>query len=265
MRIRYIMSLLLAIGLTGATAVLVFATGPVPLQLHQEMTAVLPSVFQQRWRSLVALLLAGIGLLYNRIQILPDNDTDATDSSETVAPEDPQTPPRVVGEQFETTVSETLRDLGKEPGQPEGDTNPQQALRDRLTTAVQLRDGCSQRAARNTIQAGSWTDDRLAQAFLSDEIAYPPRHQLLEWGRTDLAYERALEHTIQVVERVIAAELPGYQGGMERYSGGTTAHPTPPGRHQTESTANQAGSGETTAAGGGATSKQKQQSEAETR
>jgi|APHM01.1.fsa_nt_gi hypothetical protein len=265
MRIRYVVSLSLAIGLTGATAVLVFATGPVPLQLHQEMTAVLPGVFQQRWQLLLALLLAGVGVLYSRTQTLPNNDTDTTDSPDTVAPEDPQTPPQVVGEQFETTVSETLQDLRQGTAQPEDDTDPQQVLRDNLTTAVQLRDGCSQRAARSTIQAGSWTDDRLAQAFLSDEIAYPPRHQLLEWGRTDLAYERALEHTVQVVERMIAAELPGYQDGMEGRSGGTIAHPTPPGPHQAESTTNQAGSSETTAAGGGATPKQKQQSEAETR
>ena len=211
MRVRYLVALSLAFGLSGITAVLVFTAGPVPLQVHDQVASVLPGVFRQRWQQLLALILLAIGTAYLRTHVVSDGDTDPGRSSDSSPPEEPQTPPRIVGEELATTVTETRRKLRQGVIQPSADTEPQQTLQNIVVTAVRLRDGCSRATAAETVETGAWTDDRLAQAFLSDEISYPARHQLLQWGRTDLAYERALEHTIQIVEQTLVRDLPGHR------------------------------------------------------
>lgn len=77
------------------------------------------------------------------------------------------------------------------------------AVRDDLreTTAAVLayedRDG-----AADAVASGSWTDDRVAAAFLADADgpSYPLLERLREWVDADAARERRVERTVDAIE-----------------------------------------------------------------
>jgi hypothetical protein len=102
-------------------------------------------------------------------------------------------------------------------------------LRDRLAEvaarALMDEQGCSYDDAVRQIRQGTWTDDRVAAAFLSPEMTLSTgeRARLLVRARSPLAqYRRALARTIVVIERL---SLPDY--GAADGSGSAGAAGTP--------------------------------------
>lgn len=64
-------------------------------------------------------------------------------------------------------------------------------------------EGCSEAAARSRIERGTWTDDRVAAAFLADEgaVVLPLRTRLDEWLRGDRFARHARAVVTELAER----------------------------------------------------------------
>lgn len=63
------------------------------------------------------------------------------------------------------------------------------------------------------VDAGEWTDDRYAAAFLttSPAVDYPWYHRLYAWLYPGRAYERRVERTLAAVESACEERLSGYE------------------------------------------------------
>ncbi len=77
---------------------------------------------------------------------------------------------------------------------------------DRLTEAATERiatvDGIDRDRARDRIDGGEWTDDRVVTSFLGDETApdAPLLWRLYEWLYEDRAYRRSVDRTIEEID-----------------------------------------------------------------
>lgn len=80
-----------------------------------------------------------------------------------------------------------------------------QELRSRLREAavrtVHRSGTATAEEAERAVERGTWTDDRVAAAFLGGEDApgYPLRHRIRGWLRPDLAFETRFERTVDAV------------------------------------------------------------------
>jgi hypothetical protein len=86
-------------------------------------------------------------------------------------------------------------------------------LRDRLRAAVvtAYRDG-QNGDGTTVVDAGTWTDDRYAAAFLTttDAVDYPWYHRLYAWLYPERAYDRRVGRTLGAVERLCDERVAGY-------------------------------------------------------
>lgn len=90
-----------------------------------------------------------------------------------------------------------------------------QKLRERLTNAavraVMDESGCTATEARQRIQRGTWTDDRVAAAFLSPDVTLPTRSRarLLVRSRSPFSqYGHSFARTVAVVEGLTDVSSP---------------------------------------------------------
>lgn len=218
MRYRYLIGLAFAVGLTAVAAVLTFAVGPAPAEFHERFVDLLPGPIRARARLVFTAALATVGIVYladrlNMTALAPVTQTDQP-------PEEPRTPPRVIGEQFAATIDEAVTTISRGAEQDSAQTDPQQRLRELVIATTRLREGCQRSTARDRVESGKWTDDRVAQAFLSDKIEPPPRQQLIRWGRADVAYERAVERTVNAVDQFVTGTDQPAQAQTEALRGG---------------------------------------------
>lgn len=217
---RLVRNLIVPVGMVGAILVLLagglVAAGLAPIELVARAAATLGSAIE-----LVHLLLvitfAGAGLLVLRETAEPHKRFGGLVST-APPPETPRNAPQLVGEEFDATVKEALRSV-RLKDTAYSDTLPQQQLYATAHAGVKLAEGCDDEIATQILTAGEWTSDPLAEAFLSDTVAYPVRFQLLRWASPGEAYLQAIERTGSAVNRVLHEEAPTVSGAMESTAG----------------------------------------------
>lgn len=218
MRRRSWLPLLVAGAILVVAIVMTLFNGPLPSWLHQRFTAALPGTLRGLLELAVVLILFVIGAVFLR-----EGNTE-TDQLEPLVtdqpPEEAQNAPRVIGDQFDTARQEAVRSIRQ--GNPADEMEPEQTLRDVVQRGIRLRQQCTEDQAREHVEEGAWTDDPVAQAFLSEQCEYPPTHQLLRWAQTDAAYERAVNRTANAVDQFIQTAF-GTGMGQSEESSETTA------------------------------------------
>lgn len=112
-------------------------------------------------------------------------------------PEEPQRSDPTAEEEFETELRRVTYwiDDPRRGGEE---------IRDRLracAVGVVERTARSHEDADRAVAEGSWTDDRIAAAFLGDDPApgYPLRARIRGWLRPDLAFEHRVERTVDAI------------------------------------------------------------------
>lgn len=76
--------------------------------------------------------------------------------------------------------------------------------RETLLLALRRQMGSGQDVSpEKIIEAGSWTDDQLAVATLSDQYPYPLSHQVLRWVDQEWARDRALNRTATEIAKQV--------------------------------------------------------------
>lgn len=75
-------------------------------------------------------------------------------------------------------------------------------LRHAAADRIAATDGVDEATARERVDAGHWTEDRLVAGFLGDERAPDPplRWRLYAWLYADRAVERAVDRTIAAID-----------------------------------------------------------------
>ncbi len=151
-------------------------------------------------RLMVALLMVGAGLII--LRQTSQTETDPTRLVTTATPpEDPQKPPRLVGEQFIQAVADALRDV-RLKDVPYSQTDPQQTLYEAVHSAVELTTH-SDTSATEALEEGTWTADPVAAAFLSETIEYPVGFSLLRWAKPGYSYQTAIGRTCKALDAVL--------------------------------------------------------------
>jgi uncharacterized repeat protein (TIGR01451 family) len=73
-----------------------------------------------------------------------------------------------------------------------------------VTRTVRTRDGLDRTSARGVVTEGSWTDDRVAAAFLSRERRLPLLERLRGFVDPGRAYRRRVDRTLDAIDRLEA-------------------------------------------------------------
>jgi len=111
-------------------------------------------------------------------------------------------PPEFVHGDDRTPVASGLDDTVSEGVGGSGDAlkTVQSDLRETATAVLTYEDYPEDAAA--AVASGSWTDDRVARAFLADEDGpdYPLFERLREWVDADAARERRISRTVDAIE-----------------------------------------------------------------
>jgi hypothetical protein len=213
--------LLLAFGtVAGAFAlVLVVAPGLVPGPLR----AIQPSVEADGVFS-VAVLLAVVLLLVAVFRVLSDSSTPLDRSP--IREDSPERPTSTdspsVGERAETAYDQLLQGFsvadrrrryvamyGRRARHVEHPPSGVQSLLDELAaTAADVHATAARReegAAHEAVDEGSWTDDRIAAAFLADDPdavpSFTTRERLLGWIAPRHTFEARLDQVLDEIER----------------------------------------------------------------
>ena len=103
----------------------------------------------------------------------------------------------VVGDEFDETVAEAIAgadDAGSDTARSE--------IRSLAITVVAHTDDCSASDAANRVDAGEWTDDTVAAAYVGDrEAALPLRRRALAWLRPMRTERRRIDRSLRALER----------------------------------------------------------------
>ena len=182
---------------------------------------------------LVGAVLVGVGIVYLR-----QPNTDATSPTGTTSrlvqtempPERPQRPPRLVGQQFDTTVDDALRDV-RLKDVAYSTTEPHQILSETAQHILSAR-GYDSATIDQQLTTGEWTADPVAKGFLSDSVEYPVWFNLLRWAKPGVAYQQAIDRTTLAVQSLLdghVGEPPSttgwfseFRADVERYLNGTS-------------------------------------------
>ena len=174
-------------------------SGPIPGAISSPIVAILSLLPGSILQLLVPGGVVVLGLYYLRSH--PDQADRLIISG--TDPEQPRNAPRIAGSEFEAAMTTAVRQI-RLKGTAYEETNPYQTLRSLTERAVTLEHGCSQERAAVLVDAGEWTDDPIAAAFLGEEIDYPVRFHMLQWAQPATAYERAVERSVTAAQQVTA-------------------------------------------------------------
>jgi hypothetical protein len=181
---------------------LLFLSGPLPAGVRSGIRGILPAS-PDTVRQIVAIVLAvgGIAFLLLSSQTAEDEfaPTDPT-------PEASQRPPAIAGDEFEASVEQALDEIRLQ-GIAYAETEPHSVLRQVSEETIRSAQHCSPQEANNVIARGSWTDDAVAQAFLSESITPPVTFRLLRWVSPVEAYRYGLSRTVRAVTQLINADV----------------------------------------------------------
>ncbi|GAA0659280.1 DUF7269 family protein [Salarchaeum japonicum] len=83
-------------------------------------------------------------------------------------------------------------------GSPDALTTTRAAFRSTAVAVLELDDGVDDADA--AVAQGSWTDDRVAAAFLADDASYPLLSRLRSWVDPAAARERRVERALAAIE-----------------------------------------------------------------
>jgi len=156
---------------------------------------------------LVGAVLVGLGLVYLRTPPSHSNEPADTTSSlvqTPMPPEQPKQPPRIVGQQFDATVDEALRDVRLKDVSYHT-TEPHQILAETVHHILSVR-GYDSAQIEHQLTTGEWTTDPVAKGFLSDSAGYPVWFNLLRWAKPGVAYLRAIDRTTLAVHSLLDGE-----------------------------------------------------------
>lgn len=217
---------LLGVILLAGGLVVTFAPGVLPVGVREFAESVESSV--EPWvgvlvLSVVVFLYAVarfIGSRPDAVERLVDDD-DASASVpdfEDAVSFDPERP----GREFDYEIARTVRLLDRDPN---ADAWRASGIREDLRSAVVAVHGDRERAAvEAAIEDGSWTDDRVAAAFLGGERAPDVAiwRRLYAWFYPARAFENRVEHVVDAIER--AADDEGLVGGLSVDADNATGH-----------------------------------------
>ncbi len=194
-RVGYGVAVGLGVGLSVLALIAVFFEQVLPAALISSIPESAELI-----RLVVALLMVGAGLIILRQTSQTETDPTRLVTTAT-APEDPQKPPRLVGEQFTQAVSDALRDV-RLKDVPYSQTAPHQTLYDTVHSAVELTTD-SDTSATDVLEEGTWTADPVAAAFLSETVEYPVGFSLLRWAKPGYSYQTAIDRTCKALDSVL--------------------------------------------------------------
>jgi len=177
---------------------------------------------------LVGAVLVGLGVVYLRTPATQSTESTNTTSSlvqTAMPPERPKRPPRIVGQQFDATVDEALRDVRLKDVSYKT-TEPHQILSETANHILSVR-GYDSAQIEQQLTTGEWTTDPVAKGFLSDSVGYPVWFNLLRWAKPGVAYLRAIDRTTRAVHSLMDGESAAptsttgwfseFRAGVERY------------------------------------------------
>lgn len=186
--------------LLGLGAILAGFAGPLPEGLA---TAIGPPLTGTALQALIVLTLVAVGAV---LAWEARHTTTSTLLGDRHPPEAPRNAPKLVGEDFGEERSAAIADI-RLAERAYDETTPYEKLRDVIHRTYRFNRDCAPAEADGFIDAGIWTRDPVATAFLSDDIEYPTRFQLFVWARPADAYDVAVERTSAAVERFVTDEL----------------------------------------------------------
>jgi hypothetical protein len=113
-------------------------------------------------------------------------------------PETPGYAPRLTGAEFDSVVTDALREIQLKNTSYE-ETTPRQNLRETAQMAITVAFSCNKAKAEQMLNEGTWTDDSIAKGFLESDISYPVGFRFFRWGNPSQAYTVALDRTSQAI------------------------------------------------------------------
>ncbi len=200
LRIGLPVAVVAVLSLFGIVAV--FFSGLLP----DAITGVIP-VSARIVQLLVGVVLVVFGVVYLRTS--PRQSTELADPTSSLVhtampPERPKRPPRIVGQQFDATVDEALRDV-RLKDVSYNSTEPHQILSETAHHILSVR-GYDSAQIEQQLTTGEWTTDPVAKGFLSDSVGYPVLFNLLRWAKPGVAYLRAIDRTTLAVHSLLDGE-----------------------------------------------------------
>lgn len=206
--------------LVGVLGTSLIATGGVlvgvlPVTLFNQATSIVPTSATLT-RGVSAIVLIVTAFVYIRSD--PSDGGDGSLVSPESPPEIPRHAPQLTSAQFDALVTESLRDIQLKDI-PHQNTPPRQDLRETARMAIMMAFSCNEAKAEQMLKTGTWTDDSVAEAFLSSDIAYPVGFQLFRWANPGEAYTIALDQTsLAIVELINNTQENGYTANQNRDS-----------------------------------------------
>jgi hypothetical protein len=171
-----------------------------PSSFVEELTTVF-SIPAGLVRISVVPLLAVVGLMFIKYGGTVSRSNSLVSAE--LNPEAARNAPRLIGDQFDSSVDEALRDVRLKDADFEN-TEPRQILYDTTHTAVRLALSCGDEEAARVLSEGDWATDPVAKAFLSDTQKPPAGFRLLKWAKPGKAYEIALDRTSNATYQLIS-------------------------------------------------------------
>lgn len=167
-------------------------------------------------RGISAVILIMIAFVYIRTD--PSDAGVGTLVSQESPPETPRHAPQLTRTEFDSVVTDSLREIQLKDIAYE-DTTPRQNLRETAQMAITVAFSCSEVKAEEVLKSGEWTDDTIAEAFLAPDVAYPVGFRLFRWANPGQAYIVALDRTSQsIIELTNNAQNEEGAGNRERDS-----------------------------------------------
>jgi hypothetical protein len=130
-------------------------------------------------------------------------DPEAFDSLQADVPEQTNVEPAaIVGTAFERQVSRAVRQAGDVRPYDSERLQIHTRLRDPLVDFRCRIDGRDEEAVEQAIDAGEWTDDWRAQAFLSrdDSVSPPLKERIRAWLLPEATTKLAIDRTVAAIE-----------------------------------------------------------------
>lgn len=197
----------LAVVAIGIGAVAAFRAPLLPTAVRQAIAG-FPVLDE---RATMALAVGGVLLSYALVTKWMKVEPDRSDWLSDYRREEPERQAAVAGQTLMDAFDARVR------GDPQSPEPVRARLRD-LLIAVHAREVGSLEAAEAHVDAGRWTTDRYAGAFLSatGEVDFPWYHRLYAWLYPGRAYEHRVDRTLTAVERVCDERLVSYARPADR-------------------------------------------------